>query len=303
MPDLASIPIPAVRLDDERRVVDVNEAACLFRGRVLPERADVELPTDAGLGVFRLQDAGDGWYLLTDVTDFRRQYEAIAEVSNSVLSNAESFRHETNLLGDVVKQQTVDLQAAYEDTVTMLAVASEAKDQDTGEHVRRIRRTVEALAIELGEGKAVARRIGIASVLHDIGKIHVPDAVLKKPGKLDQDERRIIERHTIDGERILGDNPTFDLARRIARHHHENWDGTGYPDGVAGESIPVEANLTHVADVFDALTNRRVYKPAWTNDNAAGVIRESIGLSFAPDAVAAFDRLWKRGFFEPDAQP
>ncbi|MEM6314098.1 MAG: HD domain-containing phosphohydrolase [Planctomycetota bacterium] len=301
MPDFASIPIPAVKLDGDRRVVDANTAAGLFRGRILPDRTDVELPTDQGVSVFRLQDAGAGWHLLTDVTDFRRQYEAIAEVSNSVLSNAENFRHETDLLGDVVKQQTVDLQAAYEDTITMLAVASEAKDHDTGEHVRRIRRTVEALALELGEAKGVARRIGLAAVLHDIGKIHVPDAVLKKPGKLDDAERLAIERHTVDGERILGDNPTFDLARRIARHHHENWDGTGYPDRLAGESIPLEAQLTHVADVFDALTSKRVYKPAWTNDDAAGVIRESLALSFAPDAVTAFDKLWQRGFFEPTA--
>ena len=132
-----------------------------------------------------------------------------------------------------------------------------------------------------------------------MGKIHVPDAVLKKPGRLDDAERRLIERHTVDGERILGGGAFFATARHIARGHHENFDGTGYPDGLGGEAIPMPARLVRVADVFDALTNVRVYKPAWTPDDAAATIRESAGLSFDPDVVAAFDKLYQRGFFAP----
>ena len=299
--DLDAIPLPAVRLDG-RRVTGVNAAAAArfeaVVGVELPADGEVTLPGVGGGDRHALLHVCGTVGTLTDITELRQQFEAIATVSNAVLEKAEVFRHDGDVLQRVVRERTEELERANRAAVMMLAVASEAKDTDTGDHVRRVQRTTAALARELGEGPAEADALGLASVLHDVGKIHVPDEVLKKPGKLTDDERRIIERHTVDGERILSDAPFFATARRIARSHHEAFDGTGYPDRLAGEKIPMPARVVHVADVFDALTTVRVYKGAWSNDDAAGVIREGAGRGFDPDVVRAFDRLYDGGYFE-----
>jgi putative two-component system response regulator len=181
------------------------------------------------------------------------------------------------------------------DAIYMLAVASESKDEDTGRHVRRIQHYTHAIARELGFDDIAAERIGHSAILHDVGKIHVPDHILKKPGPLTEDERRIVKEHTTAGERILSSRPFFELARKIARSHHENWDGSGYPDNAGGQEIPVEARIVHLADVYDALTTPRVYKRAWTEADAAGVIKESRGIMFDPEVVGAFDSLRTSG--------
>jgi putative two-component system response regulator len=181
----------------------------------------------------------------------------------------------------------------------MLAVASEAKDADTGQHVRRIQAYAHALARRLGMGDDEAEEIGYSAVLHDVGKIHVPDEILKKPGSLNDDERRRMQEHTIVGERILGTGTFFVRARRIARSHHENWDGSGYPDALAGRAIPLEARIVHLADVYDALVHERVYKPAWSPDDAARAIRDARGWMFEPDLVDAFLDLHTQGQWTP----
>jgi putative two-component system response regulator len=177
----------------------------------------------------------------------------------------------------------------------MLAIASEAKDLDTGRHVRRIQRYARLLARELGLNESDAAALGYAAVLHDVGKMHVPDHILKKPGPLTPDERREMQEHTVVGERIICDKPFFTPARRIARSHHENWDGSGYPDRLAGHQIPLEARIVHLADVYDALTSPRVYKRAWSGYDAAQVLLESSGRMFDPEVVAAFSSLARRG--------
>jgi putative two-component system response regulator len=132
--------------------------------------------------------------------------------------------------------------------------------------------------------------------------MHVPDHILKKPGPLTPAERVEVQSHTVIGERILSEQPFFARARRIARSHHENWDGSGYPDATSRTETPVEARIVHLADVFDALTSPRVYKHAWNAGDAAGVIRESRGLMFDPDVVAAFESLFDRGLIGAGAQ-
>jgi PAS domain S-box-containing protein/putative nucleotidyltransferase with HDIG domain len=238
---------------------------------------------------------------LTDISplkateaDLRNQYNIIAELSNTILSQAENLKNYSSVLEDKVRQRTRDLHDANMEAIYMLAVASESKDEDTGRHVRRIERYSRAIARELGFDEVAAERIGHSAILHDVGKIHVPDHILKKPGPLTDEERIAVQQHTIAGERILSSRPFFDLARKIARSHHENWDGSGYPDRSAGAAIPVEARIVHLADVYDALTTARVYKRAWTEADAAGVIRESAGKMFDPDAVAAFQSLRAR---------
>jgi putative two-component system response regulator len=163
--------------------------------------------------------------------------------------------------------------------------------------VRRIRDYAEAIARELGFDERVAESIGYSAVLHDVGKMHVPDHILKKPGPLTPEERREMQEHTVVGERIICDKPFFAPARRIARSHHENWDGSGYPDRLGGQEIPIEARIVHLADVYDALTSPRVYKRAWSGYDAAQVVTEACGRMFDPEVVAAFSSLARRGCF------
>jgi PAS domain S-box-containing protein len=225
----------------------------------------------------------------------KEQYETIANLSNTILEQAVDLKRYSQQLEERVAERTAALHDANLDAIYMLAVASEAKDQDTGRHVRRIREYARLLAVELGMMSREADEIGYSAVLHDVGKMHVPDHILKKPGPLTPQERKEIEQHTLVGERILADTPFFTRARRIARSHHENFDGSGYPDTLSGAGIPIEARIVHLADVFDALTSPRVYKHAWSATDAAGVIRESRGRMFDPDIVAAFESLYSRG--------
>jgi putative two-component system response regulator len=170
-----------------------------------------------------------------------------------------------------------------------LLVATWQRDGETGEHVERIRRYAACLGGTLGMGRSRAIAIGEAAVLHDIGKVAVPDAILRKPGPLDPDERREMERHTVAGARILHDAgiPELALAATIARSHHERWDGTGYPDKSREDECPVEARLVAVVDVYDALSHERVYKPAWEERRVVAHFESHRGSHFEPSLVEA----------------
>jgi PAS domain S-box-containing protein len=244
-------------------------------------------------------------YAVITLIDISRQKHAesqlieqnhfIVELSDRVIEQAKKLREYADSLENRVKQRTAELHDAHMETMYMLAIASEAKDEDTGNHVRRVRRLCQALAEAIGMAAEEAERIGYSAVLHDVGKIHTPDLVLKKPGPLTLAEQERMREHTLAGERILRPSPYFFQASRIARHHHENWDGTGYPDGLAGDDIPMEARIVHLADVFDALTHARVYKAAWSASEAAREIIGQRGRMFDPAVVDAFSRLIKNG--------
>jgi len=136
----------------------------------------------------------------------------------------------------------------------------------------------------------------LASPMHDVGKVGIPDAVLLKPGRLNEVERKIIESHCIIGAEILkgSDVPLMKLSQTIAFTHHEKWDGTGYPTRLKGTDIPVEGRIVALADVFDALTNKRVYKPAMSLDDTMTIIREGSGAHFDPAVVEAFQKGWDK---------
>jgi putative nucleotidyltransferase with HDIG domain len=225
----------------------------------------------------------------------RTQYKIVTDLSNTIMEQALNLREYSQKLEERVSRRTAQLHEANLDALYMLAVASEAKDEDTGQHVRRIQRLAVALAGELGVPRASAEAMGLAAILHDVGKIHVPDQILKKPGPLTAEERAEMQQHTLTGERILSNKPFFATARSIARSHHENFDGSGYPDGGAGEAISLEARIVRVADVFDALTSRRVYKEAWPVDRAAAEIAARRGVAFDPNVADAFARLYANG--------
>jgi HD-GYP domain-containing protein (c-di-GMP phosphodiesterase class II) len=181
-----------------------------------------------------------------------------------------------------------------EDAVFRLAAACEARDPETGQHLRRIRTLTALLANELGMTPEQVEDLSLASVLHDVGKIVVPDAILWKPGRLDPEEFMIVKMHAAQGEAMLQGPEFYATARQIARHHHERWDGSGYPDRRSGEEIPWPARIAAVADVYDALVSQRVYKHAWDPEAAAREIIANAGTHFDPRVVEAFESLWKR---------
>lgn len=165
---------------------------------------------------------------------------------------------------------------AHRDAVFMLARASEVHDEDTGSHLQRIRMLVRHIAQRLGFTEDEAEALGCDAMLHDIGKLRVPVDVLKKPEAFTPRERDLMQQHALRGERLLLGLPGMQRAARIARHHHERWDGGGYPDGLAGEAIPLEARITAAADVLDALIAARCYKQSWSYEDA---LREVLALS------------------------
>lgn len=211
------------------------------------------------------------------------------------------WRHRA-LLEARVRERTQELEVARRDVLERLARAAEFRDDDTGEHARRVGRTSRLIALELGLTEDVAEVLALAAPLHDVGKIGIPDAVLLKPGRLSDHEFDLIKRHVLIGARLLGDgDPTSVLAtaRSIALTHHERWDGTGYSRGLAGEEIPVEGRIVAVADVFDALTHSRPYKQAWHCERALETVIEESGQAFDPDVVRAFCALDHEALLTP----
>lgn len=186
--------------------------------------------------------------------------------------------------------RAAEVEKSHHEALRMLGKAGDYNDTDTGVHVWRMAAYCKALSEALGWERWRAELLELAAPMHDIGKIGIPDAILQKPGKLDAQEMAVMRNHARIGYEILkhGEAPLFRMAADIALHHHEKWDGSGYPDGLAGEAIPEPARITAIADVFDALTMRRPYKEPWPLDRTLATIRESSGSHFDPRLVEAF---------------
>lgn len=201
----------------------------------------------------------------------------------------------TGLLFDRVRHamlgwQTAAVEIAQRERDGMVALArgAEAKDTDTGDHVLRVQLVAERLAVAAGVDRERAADIGWSAMLHDVGKLHVPDHILLKPATLEEAEWQIMRRHPIWGEHILEHGSGFELARRIARWHHECFDGHGYPDGLRGGSIPFEARIVCVADAFDAMTHHRPYRAARSLEWALQELDRYAGKQFDPELVRLF---------------
>ena len=196
-------------------------------------------------------------------------------------------------LDEACAERTVELEQARLESLTILASIGEYHDDDTSQHTRRVGRSAARIAEAMGLADALVAELRDAAPLHDIGKIGVPRPILRKPDVLTEDERVIMQRHARIGAEILASasSPVLRLAAEIAHRHHERWDGTGYPDGLAGEDIPLAGRITAVADVFDALTHERPYKSAWEPKQAAAEIRAQAGRQFDPAVVDAFLQL------------
>jgi hypothetical protein len=184
--------------------------------------------------------------------------------------------------------------SAEREAVLILARAAEAKDEHTGEHVARVGNLSAQLARSVGMPADAVADFGFAAMLHDVGKLHVPDRILLKPGPLDASEWAIMRRHTLWGAQILGGSDAFERARVICRWHHENWDGSGYPDGLRAETIPLPARIVRLVDVFDALLSERPYKPAWDLERCLDEILRNAGRQFDPALVPIFLALIER---------
>jgi HD domain len=185
-----------------------------------------------------------------------------------------------------------EVQTAKQGTIQRLARVIEYRDNDTGEHTERMSAYCGVIASELGWADDDVRELRLAATMHDVGKVAVPDAVLLKPGPLTPDERAVMERHTVVGHEMLSgsESQLLQLAATIALTHHERVDGAGYPHGLRGDTIPVAGRIVAVADVFDALTSHRVYRPALPITQALGIMRDGRGTQFDADVLDAFER-------------
>jgi putative two-component system response regulator len=230
----------------------------------------------------------------------------------AVMEYQDRLRNYSQDLETAVRQRTAELEMSRRDLVHCLARAAEYRDDDTGQHVLRVGRYSGLIAEALDIDPAVVDVLEQAALLHDIGKIGIPDAVLLKPGRLTDDEFMMMQKHAGFGKRILtscsldeekmlrrhaevgahilevGSSNILDMARTIALTHHERWDGTGYPLGLKGEDIPLVGRIVAVADVFDALSSRRSYKKAFPLDQCFSVMQEGRGSHFDPTVLDVF---------------
>jgi len=194
------------------------------------------------------------------------------------------------LLEQLVQRRTQELNDARIQAVQCLGRAAEYRDNETGFHILRMSQYSALLAKNLGCSDKQCELLLYASQMHDIGKIGIPDSILLKPGSFNPDEWAIMQTHSSIGAKILeqGDSPLICMARCIALTHHEKWDGSGYPQGLSRDAIPLEGRIVAVADVFDALTSERPYKSAWSIVDAVQLIRDGAGVHFDPDVVGVF---------------
>lgn len=188
------------------------------------------------------------------------------------------------------------LSATNQDLLRRLAICARFNDDDTGYHIQRVGDYSAVLAEALGQSPSYCALLRAAAPMHDIGKIGIPQSILQKPGKLTKEEFEHMKRHAEIGAQILGGSsaPLIQLAAEVAGAHHEKWDGSGYPKGLAGDAIPLSGRIVAVADVFDALTSKRCYKPAFSLDKARSILKEGAGQHFDPQIIEVFFKIWPR---------
>ncbi len=229
------------------------------------------------LGVLLLVNARDGNGNVTAFPEEKTQLiRSLASQAGVALRNA---------------QLNKELKDSYLDSIQRLSLAAEYKDPDTADHIRRMSHYSRRLVRELGWNEERADRMLYASPMHDIGKIGVPDRILQKKGSLTDEEFEQIKEHTTIGHRILSgsDSEIMKLSAEIALTHHEKWDGTGYPEGLSGDEIPLPGRVVAIADVFDALTSARPYKDTFSVEKSIDIIRGDSGYHFDPEVVDAFN--------------
>ncbi len=219
----------------------------------------------------------------------------------------DTLKHQNAWLEQEVQKRTHQVQRIQDVTIIAMASLAETRDNETGNHILRTQRYTKALALSLRKRSKFAAALDDATIellfksapLHDIGKVGIPDHILLKPGKLDDAEFEIMKTHTTLGldairraaQHLDGEDGFLRIAGEIAHAHQEKWDGSGYPQGLSGTAIPLSARLMAVADVYDALISKRVYKPAFSHEKAVEIIRAGSGSHFDPELVSVFDEI------------
>lgn len=234
------------------------------------------------------------------VTDEKHGFElgAVDYIAKPISRSIVQARIRTHLalydqnreLARQVNAHTEELNITRQEIIRRLGRAAEYKDNETGLHVIRMSHYSRLIAQAYGGNDAWVELVFTASPMHDVGKIGIPDKVLLKPGKLDIDEWEVMKKHSKFGAEIIGDHPSplLQMSRTIALTHHEKWDGSGYPRGLAGEEISLEGRIIAISDVFDALTSVRPYKKAWSVEDAVTLIDDNSGHHFDPSLVSLF---------------
>lgn len=212
---------------------------------------------------------------------------------NNLLKVSQSFKlqsHYNKELEKKVEQRTKDLNEATENLIYQLAMAGEIRDKETGQHVVRVGKYARFFAEKIDLPAELSFMIEKTAPMHDIGKIGIPDAILLKSSSLNDEERKVMDTHPQMGAKLLGDHPSLlvQMAASIALNHHEKWDGSGYPAGLQGESIPIEGRITCISDVLDALLTQRPYKDAWPIEEIVDFIKQQSGKMFDPQLASIF---------------
>jgi hypothetical protein len=211
-----------------------------------------------------------------------------------MMFSVRQYLHRTATAVEEIREANLSLRRAHKDTIAALSRSMEAKDLYTGGHTERVAAVAVAIAARLGFRDDELDAIEIGALLHDIGKIGVPEQVLRKPGKLNDDEWDLIKRHPVISDYILSELDLHPFVRQCARSSHERMDGAGYPDGLSGETIPMPARIVLVADALDALTSNRPYRAARPMLGALAEIRAHTGTQFCPQVVAALEEVWRK---------
>ena len=240
--------------------------------------------------------------------------ELLPRVKNALIVKAhqDHLKRYSQELEEAVRLRTAEVEATRQDLIFCLARAAEFRDDDTGHHILRVGRYAGIIASQLGFNGKYVKLLEQAAQLHDVGKIGIPDAILLKPGKLDPEEFEVIKKHCGFGKKIIlplpdaewqrlkghtnigsrimdiASSPVLSIASKVAVTHHEKWNGGGYPLGLAGEDIPVEGRIVAVADVYDALSSARPYKPPFPREKCLAIMQEQRGVHFDPKVLDAF---------------
>jgi len=312
---MAANPYDAVVSDLRMPGIDGFELLQKLRGSEKTGDVPVVILTGAGEDDLKRQAIEYG---ATDLLNKPVAREDLLARINSMLrlkAVQDELKRHNALLEQRVRERTAELEASRIEIIWRLAKAGEYRDEETGNHIMRVGCYCRILAEELGMERRFTELLFLTSPLHDVGKIGIPDSILLNKGKLAPEEWRIMQSHCAVGEAILLQQPKgmepflawqeadaceqagrsnnflLEMAARIARAHHEWWDGSGYPDGLAGEDIPLEARIVALADVYDALGSVRPYKPAYPEDKILAIIREENGAHFDPSVLAAFENV------------
>jgi PAS domain S-box-containing protein/putative nucleotidyltransferase with HDIG domain len=294
-------PIGSVITSRAGRIERVNQAVCEMTGRTAEQLVGQRLselahPADRPASAAALAALVDG---ATGTRRFESRYlregGRVIEASVAVSAIRDDHQEVVQLFTQIedvtdARRTTRELELAQFEMLARLAGAAELHDDDTGRHTHRVGDMSVRIAERLGLPDAVLELVQLAAALHDVGKIAIPDALLAKPGKLTAEEFEQMKTHTTVGAEMLTGSgfKLVALAEEIALTHHEKWDGSGYPSGLNGEAIPISGRIVAIADVFDALTHVRPYKPAWSVADAMDELRSQSGKHFDPQVLDAF---------------